>query len=62
MRVKHGANRKGKSLHYYLNYSSAPQTFAYEYGDGSELLLQTAVSHGQSVTLKPWDAAIIEEK
>jgi beta-galactosidase len=62
VRVKHGANRKGKSLHYYLNYSSAPQTFAYEYGEGSEILQQTVVSHGQSLTLKPWDVAIIEEK
>jgi beta-galactosidase len=60
--VKHGVNRKGKSLHYYLNYSSAAQTFAYEYGDGSEILQQMVVSHGQSLTLKPWDVAIIEEK
>ena len=60
--VKHGVNRKGKTLHYYLNYSSDPQTLTYEYGAGSELLQQVAVSHGQGITLKPWDAAIIEEK
>ena len=62
VRVKHGVNRKGKTLHYYLNYSSEPQRFAYEYGAGSEILQQIAVSHGQSITLKPWDATIIEEK
>ncbi|HVH72844.1 MAG TPA: beta-galactosidase trimerization domain-containing protein, partial [Candidatus Dormibacteraeota bacterium] len=62
VRVKHGVNRKGKTLHYYLNYSSLPQTFAYEYGDGSEIIPKTAVLHGQSITLKPWDAVIIEEK
>jgi len=62
VRVKHGINRKAKTLHYYLNYSSEPQTFSYEYGAGSEILQQIAVSHGQSITLKPWDAAIIEEK
>ena len=62
VRVKHGVNRKGKTLHYYLNYSSEPQTLTYEYGAGSEILQQIAVSHGQSITLKPWDAAIIEEK
>ncbi len=60
--AKHGVNRKGKALHYYLNYSSAPQIFSYQYGEGSEILLQTAVSHGQSITLKPWDVTIIEEK
>jgi len=62
VRVKHGVNRKGKTLHYYLNYSSEPQRFAYEYGAGSEIFQQIAVSHGQSITLKPWDVAIIEEK
>ena len=62
VRVKHGVNRKGKILHYYLNYSSAPQTFAYDYGEASEILLQTTLSHGQNITLKPWDVAIIEEK
>ena len=60
--VKHGVSRKGKILHYYLNYSSDSQTFSYEYGPGFEILQQIAASHGQSVTLKPWDAAIIEEK
>jgi beta-galactosidase len=62
VRVKHGVNRKGKTLHYYLNYSSEPQRFAYEYGTGSEIFQQIAVSHGQSITLKAWDATIIEEK
>jgi len=62
VRVKHGVNRKGKTLHFYLNYSSEPQRFAYEYGAGSEIFQQIAVSHGQSITLKPWDVAIIEEK
>ena len=51
VRVKHGVNRKNKTLHYYLNYSSNSQTFVYEYGADSEILRQTAVSHGQSITL-----------
>lgn len=61
VRVKHGVNRSGKKLHYYFNYSSAPQTFSYPYGAGSDLLAQAAVAPSQSVTLKPWDLAIIEE-
>ena len=59
--VKHGVNREGKQLHYYLNYSSDPQTFAYPYAAGQDLLTNTAVAPNQSVTLKPWDLAIIEE-
>jgi len=62
VRVKHGANRNGTTIHYYLNYSSDPQSFKYAYKAGSDLLTQTAVLPSQSLTLKPWDLAIIEEK
>jgi beta-galactosidase len=62
VRVKHGLNRKGNTVHYYLNYSSETHTFVYPYGAGRELLGQTAVASSQSITLKPWDLAIIEEK
>ena len=62
VRVKHGTNRNGKTLHFYLNYSSAPQTFPFAYGAGTELLSQKAVGSGQQMSLQPWDAAIVEEK
>jgi beta-galactosidase len=62
VRVKHGVNRKGKTIHYYLNYSSETQTFVYSYSAGRDLLGQTAVAPSQSITLKPWDLAIVEEK
>jgi beta-galactosidase len=62
VRVKHGQNRRGRTLHYYLNYSTDPQTFDYSYAAGAELLTQNAIQHGQKITVKPWDAAIVEEK
>lgn len=62
VRVKHGQNRKGKTLHYFLNYSSDAQDFSYAYGAGADLLTQSALARGQRITLKPWDAAIVEEK
>jgi beta-galactosidase len=62
VRVKHGVNRQGKTLHFYLNYSSETQTFVYSYGAGRELLGQTPVAPSQSLKLKPWDLAIVEEK
>jgi beta-galactosidase len=62
VRVKHGVNRQGKTVHYYLNYSSETQTFVYPYGVGRDLLGQTAVAPSQSITLKPWDLAIVEER
>lgn len=62
VRVKHGTNRKAKVIHYYLNYSSGPQTFKYKYKSGKDLLTDSAVPSSQMVTLKPWDLVIIEEK
>jgi len=61
VRVKHGRNRNGKTLHFYLNYSSATQTIAYPYGAGADLLTQTPTSHGQTITVQPWGLAIVEE-
>ena len=62
VRVKHGTNRNGKTIHYYMNYSSDPQTFNYPYKLGEDLLTKTTVAPSQTVTLKPWDLAILEEE
>ncbi len=62
VRVKHGTNRSGKTVHFYLNYSSNTQTFTYPYPTGTDLLTQTATTHSQKVTVKPWDLLLIEEK
>jgi len=60
--VRHGVNRLGKPLHYYFNYSGEPKSFAYSYAAGKDLLTGTTVTHSQSLTLKPWDLAIVEEE
>ncbi len=62
VRVKHGTNRNGKTIHYYMNYSSDPQTFKYPYKLGEDLLTNTTVAPSQTVTLKAWDLAIFEDK
>jgi len=62
VRVKHGVNRSGKTVHYYLNYSGDFQKLSYPYGAGSDLLTQTTIAHSQQITLNPWDLVIIEEK
>ena len=59
--LKHGTNRAGKRIHYYLNYSSAPTNFTYEYAAGRDLLTGHAITKGGSVRLAPWDLAILEE-
>jgi len=60
--VKHGTNRKGRLIHYYMNYSSTQQIVRYPYKHGEDLLTSTAVTPAQSLTLKPWDLVIIEEQ
>jgi beta-galactosidase len=60
--VKHGINRMGKQLHYYLNYSSDQQTFTYPYKEGTDLLTNNAIAASGKITLQPWDVAIVEEK
>ena len=62
VRVKHGTANNGKTLHYYLNYSSDPQTFTYPYAAGTDLLTGKAVARSQAVTLAPWDLVIVEER
>ncbi|HSB17109.1 MAG TPA: beta-galactosidase [Bryobacteraceae bacterium] len=62
VRVKHGTGNRGKRMHYFLNYSGQPQTFSYSYAGGTDLLTGRAVNGAQSVTLPPWDVAIIEER
>jgi len=62
VRVKQGANRDGKTIHYYLNYSGEGQSLTYPYAAGTDLLAQTPVTRSQKVTVKPWDLLLIEEK
>lgn len=59
--VDHGVNRMGRRIHYYFNYSAAQVTAPYDYAAGTNLLDGKSVTHGQPLSLGPWDLAIIEE-
>jgi len=58
---KSGVNGYGKTLHYFLNYSSSPQTFTYHQHAGMDLLTSKRIDTSQSIDLAPWDLVIIEE-
>ncbi len=60
--VKHGVNRFGKRIDYYLNYSSSAQQFVYPYADGTDLPTLRPIAHEETVTVQPWDVIIVEEK
>jgi beta-galactosidase len=61
VREKHGTNRYGKLVHYYLNYSSSSVTFPYPYATGEELISGTSIKSNDPISLMSWDVAIIEE-
>ncbi len=62
VKVRHGRTSQGKMLHYYLNFSGAPQAATYTYGDGADLLSGVNVRSGQKIALKPWDVRIVVER
>ncbi len=61
VRVRHGVNAQGKTLHYFLNFSGDPETVRYSYAAGTDLLSGRPVRAGGTVKLEPWDLAIISE-
>ncbi len=62
IRVKSGLSAAGKDIRFYLNYSGKAQAFNYPYEAGTELLTQRKIERSETVTLAPWDLAIIEER
>jgi len=60
--IKHGVNRAGKAIHYYFNFSGVPQSAAYAYARGKELLANRAVAAASALALEPWGVAIVEEE
>jgi len=61
IRAKHGVNAQGRRIHYYLNYSSAPATFIYDYAAATDLLSDNPLGKGAQVKLGGWDVVIAEE-
>jgi beta-galactosidase len=47
---------------YYLNYSSSPQQFTYDAGNGVDLPTGHRVARGEIVKIEPWDLVIVEEQ
>lgn len=62
VKVRHGRNAQGKFLHYYLNFSGDQQQFPYPYKAGQEILSNRRVAAKDTITLKPWDLAIVAEE
>ncbi|MCP5109399.1 MAG: beta-galactosidase, partial [bacterium] len=59
--VKEGTSNRGRPMRYYLNYSAQPQTLTYTHDGGKELLTGKRIGPADTITLGPWDLAVIEE-
>jgi beta-galactosidase len=59
--LRSGVNRRGRALHYTFNYSATPQTIAYPFSAGTELLSSKATSQGARVDVAPWGVDIVED-
>jgi len=62
IRTRHGRNRQGRNLHYYFNFSGAPESFSYPHGSATDLLTGARAATGARVTLRAWDVAILAEQ
>lgn len=60
--MKVGVNDQGKTIRYYFNYSGEEKMVTHHYQSGVNLITDRSVAKGESLILKPWDLAIVEEK
>jgi beta-galactosidase len=60
--TKSGINDEDKTIRYYYNYSSIPESFVYPYKGGVELISNEKISGNTSLNIPPWEVLIIEEK
>jgi len=61
IRLRQTVGRDGKTLRFYLNFSSEPQSFTCAQAAGTELLSRRRVAAGERVTIGPWDLVAIRE-
>jgi len=59
--TRSGTNDDGRTVRYFFNYSGATANFKYQYKGGTALLTSRPVKAGDTVSLGPWDLAIVEE-
>lgn len=59
--VRSGKNKEDKTLHYVLNYSEEVSTLVCPYDKVRDILNGYEYQKGDSISLKDWDVAILEE-
>ena len=62
VRARQLVDRDGRRVHFYLNFSAEPQSFAYPHAASTDLLNGRPVAAGQGLTLAGWDLAVVREE
>ncbi|MDO6430374.1 beta-galactosidase [Flavitalea sp. BT771] len=60
--TKQGVNERGKTIHYFFNYSGGTTTVNYPFSGGRELLRDEKIDKNDRMVLEPWAVRIIEEQ
>lgn len=60
--VRKGENDFGKTVRFYLNFSSAEQTSKYRFSDGVDLLTGNEIMNQDTICIAPWGIKIVAEK
>ena len=60
--TKEGVNQRGKTVHYFFNYSAKPVSVNYTFHNGHELLSDKTLVQNSLLELKAWGIKIIEEQ
>jgi beta-galactosidase len=61
VRARDAIAKDGRTIHFFLNFSASPQSFAWPHGAATDLLGGTPVARGQSIQLDAWDVAVVKE-
>lgn len=59
--IRSGVNSKGRSLHYFLNYSAVTQKVVNPFGARKDLLTGASIAAGQKLTVGAWGVIVLEE-
>ena len=62
VKAKHAMLAGGERVHAFFNFSDKPQTFAYRFPSGIDLLSGRTMNRTAAVTLPAWDMVIVKER
>ena len=60
--IRSGVNEMGHTIRYFLNYSPETQGLENKFGIGRDVFTETEILEKETITIAPWDVAVIVYK